>query len=106
ARGAREEGHRVEAAHERGRAAGRAGGDELLLDEEHAAGLLARQVKGEARAVDAAADDHEVRGPRQRPALTHRSGSGGRAPSARRSPCPPSRAGWTAWGCRTSSPSA
>src|SRR2546426_5003071 len=42
--GAGEEVHRVEAAHERRRAARRAGGDELLLGEEHAAGPLSREV--------------------------------------------------------------
>src|SRR3989442_10561561 len=61
--GAGEEIHRVEAANERGRAARRAGRDELLLDEQNAAGLLAREVEGKAGTVNTAADDHEVRRP-------------------------------------------
>src|SRR5205807_8820098 len=37
--------------------------DELLLDQQHPPGLLAREMIGGAGAVDAAADDHDVRRP-------------------------------------------
>jgi len=58
---AREEVHGVEPAHERRRASGGAGGDELLFDEDDAPGFLAREMVGEAGAVHATADDHDVR---------------------------------------------
>src|SRR5882724_1466207 len=48
-------------AHVRRRASGGAGGDELLFDEDDAPGFLAREMVGEAGAVHATADDHDVR---------------------------------------------
>src|SRR5207248_9636869 len=62
-RRAREEVHRVEAAHERGRATRRPRRDEFLLDQDDAAGFFPRQMIGQARAVDAAADDDDIRAP-------------------------------------------
>src|SRR2546426_12463086 len=57
--GAGEEVHRVEAAGERGRATRRTGRDELLLDEQDAAGLLARAGIGGAGTLNTPAGDHE-----------------------------------------------
>src|SRR5207244_2074598 len=61
ARRSREEVHGVEPPHERGRTAGRAGRDELLLDQHDPTRLLAGEVIGEAGAVDAAPDDDDIR---------------------------------------------
>jgi len=77
ARRSREEIHRVELSYERGRAAGGAGGDELLLDQQDAARLLASEVIGEAGAMHAATDDDDIRRLRDvyhPPGLTRRSG--------------------------------
>ena len=57
---ASEEVHAVEAPDHRGRAPGWAGGQELPLHQEDAARLLAREVVGEARSVDAAPDDDDI----------------------------------------------
>src|SRR5207248_8148476 len=56
-----EEVHGVEPSYEGGRAAGRPGGDELLLDQYDPTRLLAGEVIGEAGAMNTAAHDHDVR---------------------------------------------
>src|SRR5207253_4460726 len=96
ARRSREEVHGVELSYEGGRAAGRPGGDELLLDQHDPTRLLAGEVIGEAGAVHPAPDDDDIRSLRDvyhSLGLTRRSGSSDRARSVRQWPYPPPSAG-------------